>query len=142
MAVHNYSSLTTVDFANHIKSRSPCMNTGLWLRTLVISATTTSVTLVLLLFSMFSSPMTDSWLSWAHVHQHLSEVNIMEQPSASIETLWWGLRSITLAYIIVAVAFGEETRDIVQYFSSLMRERFSKADLRALVPRCVLLPLI
>jgi hypothetical protein len=137
IAIHNYSSFRTIDFSDHIKSRSPCMNTGLWLRTLVISVTTTSVTLVLLVFSMFSFPMSEPWLSWAHVHQHLSEVNIMAQPSAAIETLWWGLRSITICYIFVALACGEETRDIVRYLSGFMKDRFSRADLRTLIPRCV-----
>ncbi|KAF7759669.1 hypothetical protein Agabi119p4_11364 [Agaricus bisporus var. burnettii] len=132
MTIYNRPSAKTTDYSDHIESRYLSMDTGLRSRTLIISVLTTSATLVVLVFSMFSFPMSDSWLSWAYVHEHLSEVTIMLEPSASIETMWWGLRSITFCYIFVALAFGEETRDIVRYLSSLIK-RFPRADLRTIL---------
>lgn len=97
------------------------MTASLWARTLAISMTVSGVTLLVLLFSMFSLPMSDSWLSWQHVHEHLTEVNIVEEENriGGIIASWWGLRVITLCYIVLALVLGEETRDIVRYLAGI-----------------------
>jgi hypothetical protein len=92
----------------------------------------TTVTLVVLLFSMFALPMSDSWISWQHVHQNLTEVNIVEDSSQAhgIEAAWWGLRVVTMVYIVLALVLAEESRDIFRYIGSLKK---SSPSLRPLI---------
>jgi hypothetical protein len=67
--------------------------------------------------------MSDSWISWQHVHQYLSQVNIVEASDqiAGLETFWWGLRAITLCYIVLVLIFGEESRDIFKYLINVKK---------------------
>ncbi|KAF9447643.1 STE3-domain-containing protein [Macrolepiota fuliginosa MF-IS2] len=120
LAIHRGFRHPTTHFSVHLESRAS-MTTSVWTRTLAISMTVSGVTLLVLIFSMFSLPMSDSWLSWQHVHEHLTKVSIVGDNNRilGIMTFWWGLRVITFCYIALAFALGEETRDMAKYLASV-----------------------
>lgn len=82
---------------------------------------------LVILFSVLSLPMSDSWISWQHVHLHLSEVFIVteERQIAGIKIHWWGLRMITMCYIFLVLVLGEEGRVIIGH----LREGVKKISL-------------
>ncbi|KAJ3567267.1 hypothetical protein NP233_g6478 [Leucocoprinus birnbaumii] len=100
----------------YIESRSS-MTSRIWSCMLAISMSLTTATLLVVLFSMFGLPMSDSWISWQHVHQYLSQVDIVTQKDqiSGILTYWWGLRVITICYIVFVLFLGEESRDILRF---------------------------
>ncbi|KXN85252.1 Pheromone B beta 1 receptor [Leucoagaricus sp. SymC.cos] len=127
MAVRNSLCHPSTHFSTHLESRST-MNSGIWSRTLSISMTLTAATLLVLIFTMFSLSTSDPWISWQHVHQHLGEVHIVgetDQVAGGIKTLWWGLRVITLCYIILVLVLGEESRDIFKYLAGVKKPSFN-----------------
>jgi len=126
IAAHNSSRHCFSHFSGHLESRSQ-MNSSTWLRTFSISMTVTMVNSLVVLFSVLSLPMSDSWVSWQHVHLHLSEVFIMTEKRqiAGIEINWWGLRVITICYIFLALVLGEEGRVIIGH----LREGAKKISL-------------
>lgn len=131
MAIHNSFRHPTTHFSVHLESRST-MTASLWTRTLAISMTVTGITLLVLLFSMFSLPMSEFWISWEHVHEHFSEVNTINEGAQGVKAIWWGLRVITLCYIVLALVLGEESRDIIKYISGL-REKKPSITFRPLI---------
>lgn len=123
IAIHNSCRHPFSHFSVHLESRSQ-INSSTWFRTLSISMVVTVINLLVILFSMLSLPMSDSWISWQHVHHHLSEVFIVTEKEqiAGIETNWWGLRVITVCYIFLVLALGEEGRDILRNLRASMKK--------------------
>lgn len=116
IAVHNSFRHPSTHFSTHLESRSP-MTSRVWSSTLAISMAVTAASFLVVLFSMFALPMSDSWISWQHVHEHLSEVDIVTEKDqiSGIRTFWWGLRVVTMCYIVLVLVLGEERRDIFEY---------------------------
>ena len=126
IAVHNSSRHCFPHFSGHLESRSQ-MNSSTWLRMFSISMAITVINSLVILFSVLSLPMSDSWISWQHVHLHLSEVFIVTEKRqiAGIEINWWGLRVITICYIFLVLIVGEEGRVIIGH----LREGAQKISL-------------
>ena len=126
IAVHNSSRHCFPHFSGHLESRSQ-MNSSTWLRMFSISMAITVINSLVILFSVLSLPMSDSWISWQHVHLHLSEVFIVTEKRqiAGIEINWWGLRVITICYIFLVLILGEEGRVIIGH----LREGAQKISL-------------
>jgi len=91
------------------------MNLSTWLRTFSISMAITVVNSLVILFSVLSLPMSDSWVSWQRAHLHVLEVFIVtvKRQTTGIEINWWGLRVITICYIFLVLVLGEEGRVII-----------------------------
>ena len=85
---------------------------------------------LVILFSVLSLPMSDSWVSWQRVHLHLSEVFIVtvRRQIADIEINWWGLPVIAICYIFLVLVLGEEGRVIIGH----LREGTKKISLGVL----------
>ena len=126
IAVHNSSRHCFSYFSGHLEFRSQ-MNSSTWLRTFSISMAITVVNSLVILFSVLSLPMSDSWVSWQHVHLHLSEVFIVTEKRqiTGITINWWGLRVITICYIFLVLVLGEEGRVIIGH----LREGTKKISL-------------
>ena len=114
ISVHNSFRHCFSHLSGHLDSRSQ-MNLSTWLRTFSISMAITVVKSLVILFSVPSLPMSDSWVSWQRVHLHLSEVFIVtvKRQIAGIEINWWGLPVITICYIFLVLVLGEEGRVII-----------------------------
>ena len=85
---------------------------------------------LVILFSVLSLPMSDSWVSWQRVHLHLSEVFIVtvRRQIADIEINLWGLPVIAICYIFLVLVLGEEGRVIIGH----LREGTKKISLGVL----------
>ena len=114
ISVHNSFRHCFSHFSGHLESRSQT-SLSTWLRTFSISMAITVVKSLVILFSVPSLPMSDSWVSWQCVHLHLSEVFIVtvRRQIADIEINWWGLPVITICYIFLVLVLGEEGRVII-----------------------------
>jgi len=130
IAVYNSSRRCFSHFSGHLESRSQ-MNSSTWLCTF-------SILMAVMVVNPLLSALTAHvgfWLSWQHVHLHLSEVFIVSEKRqiAGIEINWWGLRVVTACCTFLVLVLGEEGRVIIRH----LREGAKKISLGvpSLAPR-------
>lgn len=94
------------------------MTSGVLFRRLTTAMIVTGVSVVTILFSLFSIPSLKAWNNWQEVHVRLGEVTIITLPQeiAAIRVGWWTLFVISLIYVLLLLVIGEETRDSYRWF--------------------------
>jgi pheromone a factor receptor len=128
MSVHNSGLHTLTPLNDHLQSRS-LMTSSLFYRRLATCFTMTGALSILNFSALFSIPKYKPWISWASVHATLAQVNIVKEeidpdPTMpnngfkNIQITWWGIFAISVVYIVLSFAIGEEARDAYKWIAS------------------------
>jgi pheromone a factor receptor len=94
---------------------------------------------VVTLFSLFSINVTESFPAWASVHSQISKVQVVTVPDdvRQIVLAWWGVPVVSIVYLVLLYAIGEESRDI----SKWLREKYLEYSKKRRPQSSPLLPL-
>lgn len=121
LAIHNSFRLTFSRFSTHVEARSP-LSSSLFFRRITISLVTTGVLFIVNLFSVFSTSVFRPWTSWSSVHAAIKVISIVDSRDdvKSIQLAWWGVPVVSIIYILLSLAMGEETRDLFKSVRNLL----------------------
>ncbi|KAF9011852.1 pheromone A receptor-domain-containing protein [Cyathus striatus] len=116
LAVHHVFRQPSACFSQHISNRSN-MNSSQFHRRLATVMITNALIFIFTLFSLTFVPVLKPWNSWAQVHAHVREINIVTESSeiSVIQISWWGPFAITVVHFLLSLILGEETRDIFKW---------------------------
>ncbi|EAU87394.2 pheromone receptor [Coprinopsis cinerea okayama7 len=125
LAIHHSFRHNTSAFATHLSSRSTTISSSsLFSRKIFVVMFITGVSAVTTLFQLFSIPTLKEWTSWDEVHAKLGEVDILSPEDAgNVAATWWILFTISTIFIVLTLAFGEETRDAYKSFVKKWNKR-------------------
>ncbi|KAF8346504.1 pheromone A receptor-domain-containing protein [Amanita rubescens] len=105
--VHHSYQNTPSQFSQHIYARTS-RKAGYFIRRLSVTILTSMVLFIIISFSMIAGD-TNAKMSWPLIHADFSIVHVVtsNNENPSIRSIWWGLRFISLVYILLAVTSGE-----------------------------------
>lgn len=143
MSIHNSNLHTLTPLNDHLQSRSS-MTSSLFYRRLATCMIMTGALSILNFSALFSIPKYKPWISWASVHATLAQVNIVKDeinpdPTMphgdfkNIQITWWGIFVISVVYILLSFAIGEEARDAYKWI-------VKQASQKKTLPRRLVLP--
>lgn len=132
-AVHNMFRLPGFRFSTHLDTRTS-MTSSHFVRQLCMNIITIVSLGIFILFSFFSYSLVP-WISWASVHAHFYDINVVTSraDSRTVELFWWGITIISIIYILVAAALGQEIRDFVKS-TKQFRLKPIKSNFRSILP--------
>lgn len=69
------------------------------------------------LFSLFLVPTLIPWTSWEHAHENMGKAVVLTVPDEVSNTrlTWWTVFAMSVAYVLLSFAVGEETRDSAKW---------------------------
>jgi hypothetical protein len=122
--VHHSYQNTPSQFSQHIYARTS-RKAGYFIRRLSVTILTSMVLFIIISFSMIAGD-TNAKMSWPLIHADFSIVHVVtsNNENPSIRSIWWGLRFISLVYILLAVTSGE-VRDVTKGIPVWRSERSS-----------------
>ncbi|KAG6860871.1 hypothetical protein C0995_006551 [Termitomyces sp. Mi166 len=112
---HSFNFQTSA-FSMHLEQRSP-FTYSTFIRRLTITIITSAVLFVVSLFSVFTISQFIPYTSWSAAHIEFITINIVRDADTtrSIKLVWLGVPTVTLVYIALVLALGEETRDAFKW---------------------------
>ncbi|TFK32934.1 pheromone A receptor-domain-containing protein [Crucibulum laeve] len=133
-AVHNSFRQAHARFSEHLLTRSK-MTSSLFLRRLVTVFSLTTVMALIMLFSIFSTPVTETWSSWDVVHTNMANIRIVWSPDdmLSIHLVWWGFFVLSVLHILISFTIGEESRDAFKWIRGKIVDHSRKSAQRQLL---------
>ncbi|KAG6916883.1 hypothetical protein DXG01_004792 [Tephrocybe rancida] len=110
-------------FSVHLEGRAP-MGSSIFIRRIAITIITTAVLFVVSLFSVFTISGFLPWTSWAAVHANFTTINVAHSvnETRSIKLVWAGVPIVSIFYIALTLALGEETRDAYRWIGGRIRK--------------------
>ncbi|KAJ8507742.1 hypothetical protein ONZ45_g9917 [Pleurotus djamor] len=139
ITIHNSFRLSTSTFSSHVISRST-YTSSIFIRTLIISLITSAVLALSTLFALFSPPRLSDWTSWEAVHAHFYDVDIIvtKNELTSIQFAWWGFKAVSIVYLVLSLAMGEEIRDGFKCIRKLVIKHSTRRKRKSVPPVLVL----
>ncbi|TFK26923.1 STE3-domain-containing protein [Coprinopsis marcescibilis] len=134
LSIHHSFRKSNSAFGTHLSERS-AMTTSHFFRRLTTGMAIAGVSVVAIIFSLFSIPTLQPWNSWDDVHAHVSRINVVvsRQELGNISFDWWRVAVLSIIYIIFSFAAGEETRDSYKW----MKAQYARRDQILQSIRCV-----
>ncbi|PPR07986.1 hypothetical protein CVT24_002698 [Panaeolus cyanescens] len=120
-AMHHACRLPSHRFMEHLQLRSTTTTTTLFYRQLAVTIIISSLLAFFNIFVFFSVSHYVPWTSWASVHAAAADINFLPSSSTvkTIQVRWWSVFVVSIIYISLSFAFGEETRDAYRYMKAL-----------------------
>lgn len=147
MALHNAKQPLLVRFNDHLQSRCS-LTSSIFYRRLAMCLIMTGSLCVLSFSALFSVPRGKPWISFASVHATMGMIRIV-QPDydtdvntphgdlLSIQIAWWGMFVVTVIYVSLSFAIGEESRDAYRWIKAGASRILKK---KPSLPRDLILP--
>ncbi|KAL4257008.1 G-protein coupled receptor 4 family protein [Pleurotus pulmonarius] len=119
ITIHNSFRISTSSFGSHVSSRS-AYTSSIFIRTLIISLITSAVLGLTSLFALFSPPKLSNWSSWRNVHEKFYDIDIISTKNelTGIQFAWWGFKAVSIVYLVLSLAIGQEIRDGAKWIRS------------------------
>ena len=124
------------------------MTSSIFYRRLAMCLIMTGSLDVLSFSALFSVPRGKPWISFSSVHatmgiirivqpDHDTDINSPHGDLLSIQIAWWGMFVVTVIYITLSFAIGEESRDAYRWIKAQSSKMLKK---KPSAPRNLLLP--
>ncbi|KAF9494757.1 STE3-domain-containing protein [Pleurotus eryngii] len=139
ITIHNSFRISTSSFGSHVSSRST-YTSSVFIRTLIISLITSAVLGLTSLFALFSPPRLSNWTSWRNVHENSYDIDTISTKNelTSIQFAWWGLKAVSIVYLVLSLAIGQEIRDGAKLMRSTI-VKWNKGGKRHSVPSILMM---
>lgn len=132
-SIHHTSRISFSQFVVHIESRTD-ITSSIFFRQLSTSFIMAVVLIIVVIFSVFSTPALVPWSSWDAVHSLLWKVNILTDAEhlnhKRVE--WWIFFAVSVLYIFLSFSMGEETRDGARWVALQLRKKRQLPKMRKL----------
>ncbi|KAF9555099.1 hypothetical protein CPC08DRAFT_145587 [Agrocybe pediades] len=102
------------------------MNSSIVTRRLVTCMVIAIASVLIRLASLFTISSFQSWTSLREVHRLMFKIEVVKAPAdvTNFRLNWWSLLVISVLYLILAFAIGEEARDIYRWvWKEMKKER-------------------
>ncbi|KAJ2916350.1 hypothetical protein MD484_g4055, partial [Candolleomyces efflorescens] len=115
-AVKHSLRFTKTQFSAHMEGRTD-ISYSLFVRRATSCIIMTLISVITTLFSLFLVPTLLPWTSWEHTHQAMSKAVVLTVPDEINNTrlTWWTIFAMSVAYILLSFALGEEPRDSAKW---------------------------
>ncbi|KIM42054.1 hypothetical protein M413DRAFT_445226 [Hebeloma cylindrosporum] len=112
MSVHNSGQSRLSTFRTYLESRCS-MTSSLFYRRLTTCMILAGSLTLISLSSLFSVHNFQPWISWDFVHASMATVEIVqfEDDVRNVQFAWWSTFAVSVIYIVLSFAIGEEARD-------------------------------
>lgn len=139
VTIHNSFRISTSSFGSHVSSRSS-YTSSIFIRTLIISLITSAVLGLTSLFALFSPPRLSNWTSWRNVHENFYDIDIISTKNelTGIQFAWWGFKAVSIVYLALSLAIGQEIRDGAKWIRSTII-KWNKDRKRRSVPSILMM---
>ncbi|KAJ3502538.1 hypothetical protein NLJ89_g8842 [Agrocybe chaxingu] len=116
ISIHHAHRNSSSRFVIHLESRST-MTPSIFVRRLAITMIMSGALALIGVFSFFSVPVFQPWVSWASVHASMGKIDVVKSSSdiKVVEMAWWSIFGLSVLYIILVLGLGEETRDLFKW---------------------------
>ncbi|KAI3603877.1 putative STE3-like pheromone receptor STE3_Mr3 [Moniliophthora roreri] len=112
LSIHHSFRHTAARFEEHILTRSS-MSASLYFRRIITVLILAMVNTILILFTLFQRSGSQPWISWESVHQFLRKIFVVNITN-DLRLMWWSVPVVSIVYLILSLAFGEDFRDGVK----------------------------
>lgn len=120
------------------------MTASIFYRQVAICLIMTGFFAILNFAALFSIPNMP-WVSFAAVHANMTKVSIVKEdfnpdpdmPNVdfkNIEATWWGIFAISIIFVILSFAIGEEARDAYKWIVKQVTQRKPRLPKRSMLP--------
>ncbi|PFH48836.1 hypothetical protein AMATHDRAFT_5419 [Amanita thiersii Skay4041] len=119
LVIHYSCRASAAQFSMHIETRSSMISRQFF-RKLTAMLILSVVLFVINMFYMFTTLSSASNLSWSAIHANLRTIEILttQEQQLGVKLMWWGIFALSIIYILVACALGQESREAIQYIRS------------------------
>ncbi|CAA7263992.1 unnamed protein product [Cyclocybe aegerita] len=116
ISIHHAHRNSSSRFVVHVESRST-MTPSIFVRRLATTMIMSGALALIGVFSFFSVPVFQPWVSWASVHASMGKIDVLKSSSdiKVVEMAWWSIFGLSVLYIILVLGLGEETRDLFKW---------------------------
>lgn len=123
-AVKHSLRFTKTQFSAHMEERTT-VSYSLFVRRATTCIIMTLISVITTLFSLFLVPTLLPWTSWEHTHQGMARAVILTVPDEINNTrlTWWTIFAMSVAYVLLSFALGEETRDSAKWIHKMWLRR-------------------
>ncbi|KAF4623146.1 hypothetical protein D9613_002290 [Agrocybe pediades] len=126
ITIRNIGNIRGTSVNAHVESRSTSMNSSIVTRRLVTCMVIAIASVLIRLASLFTISSFQSWTSLREVHRLMFKIEVVKVPAdvTNFRFNWWSLLVISVLYLILAFAIGEEARDIYRWvWKEMKKER-------------------